>query len=136
MKGLISNTIELTSKVLDLRLERQNLVMSNIANVNTPDYKPKELHFEKQLQRALNLDHHGKMARTSEQHLPNTFHPQAFQGEGEEAFQPRYVYGENTVDMDKEVTSMAKNAMMYNALTQVISKKFRGLNKVIQAGKM
>ena len=136
MKGLISNTIELTSKVLDLRMERQNLVMSNIANVNTPNYKPKELQFEKQLQQALNLDHHGKMARTADNHLPNTFHPQTFQGQVEQPFEPRYVYGEDTVDMDKEVTTMNKNAMMYNALTQVISKKFKGMNKVIQAGKM
>ncbi|MFW5836731.1 MAG: flagellar basal body rod protein FlgB [Desulfovibrionaceae bacterium] len=135
MKGLIGSHIELTSKVLDLRLERQNLVMSNIANVNTPQYKPVKLEFEKQLQSALNLDMNGKMTRTEDGHLPSVFHPEGFQGQAKHPFEPRYVYGEDTVDMDKEVTAMAKNTMMYNALAQVISKNFEGLNKTIQEGK-
>jgi flagellar basal-body rod protein FlgB len=135
MSGLFGSHIEVTAKVLDLRLERQNVVMSNIANVNTPDYKPVRLEFEKQLQSALNLDMNGKMARTEQGHMPSKFNAETFEGEEEQPFDPRYTYGEDTVDMDEEVTQMAKNAMMYNALTQVISKNFSGLEKVIAEGK-
>ncbi|MDK2954685.1 MAG: flagellar basal-body rod protein FlgB [Desulfovibrionales bacterium] len=135
MSGLFDSHIEITAKVLDLRLERQNVVMSNIANVNTPDYKPVRLEFEKELQGALNMDMNGKMARTEQGHMPSKFDAATFEGEEEHPFEPRYVYGQDTVDMDKEVTRMAKNAMMYNALTQVIGKSFTGLEKVISEGK-
>lgn len=36
--------------------------------------------------------------------------------------------------MDKEMVTMAKNTMYYNALSQVIGKNFQGMNKIIQSG--
>ena len=60
MKGLFSNHIQLTGKVLDLRMKRQNVVMSNMANIDTPKYKPLEIEWEGELQAALGLDARGK----------------------------------------------------------------------------
>lgn len=134
MKGMFDNHIQLTAKVMDMRLERQNLVMGNISNVNTPDYKARRLEFEEKLQSALNQNAHGKMTRTSQNHLPATFSADGFQGEGMQDFKPRHVYGEDAVDLDKEMTTMTKNGMMYNALASVIKKNFTGLQKVIQDG--
>jgi len=134
MKGIFGSHINLTAKVMDLRLERQNIVMGNITNVNTPDFKAKRLEFEDKLQSALNQNAHGKMTRTEKQHLPSTFSANGFQGEGIQEFKPRQVYGEDTVDLDKEMTVMTKNGMMYNALASVIRKNFTGLQKVIQDG--
>lgn len=134
MKGLFGSHIHLTAKVMDLRLERQNLVMGNIANVNTPDYKARRLEFEEKLQSALNQDARGKMTRTSADHMPHAFSTEGFQGDSAQAFKPRYIYGEDSVDLDKEVTNMTKNGMMYNALAMVIKKNFQGMQKVIQEG--
>jgi flagellar basal-body rod protein FlgB len=134
MRGLIGSHIHLTSKVLDLRLERQNLVMGNIANVDTPDYKARRLEFEDKLQSALNHDARGKMTRTQQSHLPAVFSAEGFQGEGFKDFKPRHVYGEDSVDMDKEMAIMSKNGMMYNALASVIKKNFEGLQKIIAEG--
>lgn len=134
MKGLFGSHINLTAKVLDLRLERQNLVMGNITNVNTPDYRPRRLEFEEKLQQALNLDMRGKMTRTERSHMPAAFHAGTFKGDGIQEFRARQVHGEDSVDLDKEMTVMAKNAMLYNALTDVIKKNFTGLQKVIQDG--
>ena len=132
MKGLFGSHIHLTAKVLDLRLERQNLVMGNISNVNTPEYKARRLEFEQQLQSALNQDARGQMTRTSEKHMPVAFNAQNFEGEGIKAFEARHVHGEDSVDLDKEMTVMTKNGMMYNALASVIKKNFEGMQRTIQ----
>ena len=134
MKGLFGSHIDLTAKVLDLRLQRQNLVASNLANVNTPGYKEKRLEFEGELQKALGLDAKGKMTKTSNMHIPAAFHADKFSGKVLSNFEPRVVHGENAVDMDKEMTTMAKNSLQYNALTQIISKNFQGMKKIIESG--
>lgn len=134
MKGLIENHMLVMEKVLDLRLQRQNVVMGNIANVNTRNYKPRSLAFEDDLQSALKLDARGKMARTDPKHLPSEFDINGFQGKGLTEYKPRMVFGEDVVDLDKEMSSMAKNSLMYNALTDIISKNFTGLSTVIQEG--
>ena len=134
MKGMFENYVGLTGKVLDLRLQRQNLVASNIANINTPGYKEKSLEFEGELQKALGLDAKGNMTKTSKMHIPTAFDAGTFNGKFLSNFEPRVVHGENAVDMDKEMVTMAKNTLQYNALTQVISKSFEGMNKVIQSG--
>ena len=134
MKTLFESHIQLVGKVMDLRLKRQNVVMSNIANINTPNYRPRRLEFEGQLQAALDLDARGKVSRTSQEHVPSTFDAKTFSGEWEKEFHPHVVYGDDSVDLDKEMTAMSKNQLMYNALTTVMKKNFEGLKSVIQEG--
>ena len=134
MKGLFDEPIQVMGKALDLRLQRQNVVMANIANVNTRDYKARTLAFEEDLQEALRLDARGKMARTDPKHLPSVFDVNGFQGKGAAEYKPRLIYGEDAVDLDKEMSTMAKNSLMYNALTDIIAKNFSGLQTVIQEG--
>lgn len=134
MKGLFEGHFGVVEKVLDLRLERQNVVMANIANVGTPNYKARKLPFEEDLQAAMNMDAKGKMARTSDKHLPSVFNVNGFEGKGVNEFKPRTVYGEDTVDLDKEMAAMAKNSLMYNALSDIIAKNFTGLQTAISEG--
>lgn len=134
MRGLFEHHINVTAKVMDMRLERQNTVMGNIVNVNTPDYKTKRIEFEDRLQKALDQDARGLMTRTSKRHMPVVFNPDGFEGQGTEALQARTVYGEDSVDLDKEMSIMTKNGLVYNALASVIKKNFDGLKQVIQEG--
>lgn len=134
MKALFGRHLEVTAKALDCRLQRQNLVMANIANVNTEGYKARTLEFEKQMQSQLDLDANGRMTKTNSRHMPAEFDPQGFQGDTLKAFKPRVIYGEDSVNLDKETVTMAKNAMMYNALTTILKKNFTGITKIIQEG--
>ncbi len=134
MKGLFTPQIDLSSRVLDIRLERQNLVMANLSNINTPGYKARRLEFEDELQEALNLGLSGKMTRTNEKHIPGDFNANGFDSEHYAEFEPRQVFGEDKVDLDKEMAVMAKNSLMYDALAQVIKKNFEGIQRVIQEG--
>jgi flagellar basal-body rod protein FlgB len=134
MKGLFERQIDVVEKVLDLRLERQNVVTSNIANVNTPKYKSRRVEFEEDLQAALNQDAKGRMVRTDPRHLPFEFDVNGFNGKSLTEYKPRMVHGEDTVDLDKEMASLAKNSMMYNALSDIEAKNFTNLQTVIQEG--
>lgn len=134
MKSLFSSHVELSAKVIDMQLKRQNVVMSNLANIKTPNYKARTLEFEEDLQKALNLDARGKMTRTSGTHMPSVFDPDNFGPTWEKAFKPRVVHGEDQVDLDKEMAKMAKNTMQYNTLTTVLKRNFEGLKRIIQDG--
>ncbi len=135
MKSMFPDKVALLGKVMDLRLQRQNVVMSNLANMEIPSYKARRLEFESQLQDALGLDAKGKMTRTSSEHMPAAFHANTFHGELDEKWKPQAVAGVDAVDLDKEMTVMAKNTMMYNALSDLTKKSFEGIQKVITEGK-
>ncbi|WP_461210792.1 flagellar basal body rod protein FlgB [Desulfocurvus sp. DL9XJH121] len=134
MKGLFDTDMALTGRVLDMRLMRQNVVMSNLANITTPKYTARRLEFEKDLQSALNLDARGKMSRTESGHMPSVFTADSFSPDIDRTLRHRVIAGEDNVDLDKEMTVMAKNTLMYNALTTVLKSKFEGLQTVINEG--
>ncbi len=134
MKSLYTPTVNLVGKVLDMQLKRQNVVMSNIANVRTPNYKPRVLEFEDELQSALDLDARGRLSRTDPGHMPSTFDPHSFGPEWDKKFVPRQAHGEDRVDLDKEMSLMAKTSLQYNALTTVIKGNFDGVRNIITEG--
>ncbi len=134
MKSLTPTHLNLVENVMDMQLKRQNVIMGNIVNVNTPKYKPRELEFEKELQSALNLDARGKMTRTGQGHLPATFDPDTFGPSWYEQFKPRDVHGEDRVDLDKEMVKMSKNNLQYSALTQITKSGFEGIKTIIMEG--
>jgi len=134
MKSLFPLHLQLSSKVLDMHLERQNLVMSNLANIKTPGYKPLDMEWEGQLQAALGRDARGKMATTEKGHMPAVFSPDTFGPEWHKAFRPHVVAGDDSVDMDKEMAKMSKNVLMYKSLATVIQGNFEGLKKIISEG--
>ena len=126
---------DLIAKVMDMRLERQNLVMSNLANINIPGYKARTLDFENALQQAVGTaEMRGTLTRTNDKHIPVAFNAQGFEGAVAKEFKPRTIYGADAVDMDKEMSTMAKNSLMYNALTTVMQKNFEGISKAITEG--
>lgn len=135
MKSMFNSQISLVGKVMDMQLQRQNIIHSNLANMETPNYKPRELAFEEQLQSALGLDMRGRMTTTSSGHMPAAFNPDNFGPEWDKQFKPRMVHGEDRVNLDKEMARHAKNQLHYNALSQVMAKQFEGLSSIIQDSK-
>jgi flagellar basal-body rod protein FlgB len=56
MSWLDGAQIDLLSRFLDLSAKRQELITSNIANVDTPGYRAKDIDFQGELTRALQGD--------------------------------------------------------------------------------
>ena len=135
-QGLFSGTISTLEKVLDLRSLKHNLIVSNIANVDTPKYKAFDMIIEEEIGKTIGKKKNASLTRTQDGHLPGK---QISAGNVESKFvakPPLNTRGDdNTVDIDKAMADMAENSLMYNALAQILSKKFTGLKTVIQEGR-
>ena len=134
MKSLMESHLGLVGKVMNMQLQRQNVVMSNIANVKTPGYKPRVLEFEDDLQAALSLDSKGKISRTNDKHIPSGFDVNTFNASWDQELKPRIVHGEDRVNLDKEMAAMAKTSLHYNALTTVLKSGYDGMKQLISEG--
>ncbi|OEH85815.1 flagellar basal-body rod protein FlgB [Desulfuribacillus stibiiarsenatis] len=118
-------------KALDAAQLRQTVIANNIANATTPGFKKSSVKFEEHLQQALSKKGISGN-RTHAKHLPIGASRLA-------DVNPRIVLhkdtklnnNENNVDIDTEMTELAKTQLWYNALSQNISGKFQKLKTVI-----
>jgi len=130
---LYGPTIPLLAKVLDLRAQRHNMISSNIANADTPGYKAGEVRFEDELQKLFPAKNRLSLATNDPRHMPQAgadfsdIKPTVTTETGS----VQRIDG-NTVDLDREVVEMSKNQLMYGAITQIIRKKFEGLETTIK----
>lgn len=132
---LFGGTIGLLEKVLDLRMQNQQVISSNIANANTPGYVPSRMEFEEDLRNALSRPR-PEVSRTNPRHfdLGGGSVPQV-QGKLIKAGTLGGMADDNRVNVDKEMINMAENQMLYEAATQIISKKLAKLRYLAQDGK-
>ena len=134
---LYQGTLNILEKVLDFRARRHDAVVSNIANIDTPGYKAFDVVMDDALRRAGAADPSAdpEMRRTHSGHFQGT---EGADGPGTGRVVRRSaVIGKgdrNTVDLDRSMADLAENNLMYNALTQMVAKKFGGLRNVIQGG--
>jgi flagellar basal-body rod protein FlgB len=133
MINRIDQELSFSQTALNLRAYRQELLASNIANADTPNYKARDIDFKAALDGALGKTRGGALAlaQTSERHLPaagsNRFGA-AVQYRSEEQSN---VDG-NTVSMDVERAAFGENAIQMEAMLTVINGRFKTLNSAIQ----
>jgi flagellar basal-body rod protein FlgB len=131
---LAGGSIDIFKKILDFRLERQNLISSNIANMNTPNYKSVDISFDEQMKTAMDSSSGNVLKNTHKGHLPAGIKEiEKTKSELIVDTTPSGLDG-NNVDLDKEVTKMAENTIMYNTVALLILKKFEGLKYAIDQG--
>ncbi len=118
---------------LDLRVKRQEILASNIANADTPYYKARDIDFSKELKKAL----HGKTDLKERGSLPlNTTSARHFNILAPDlSLQYHQEYqsavDNNTVEMDVERTKFLENSLQYQILTRLISQKLQGLKDAL-----
>jgi flagellar basal-body rod protein FlgB len=136
MAGIFDRDITLLSRSLDFRAQRNNLLASNIANIETPGYKAKDLVFENALGEALKSQEPGPMVTTNPRHLDgrNATPLDLVQPQTILSANPVGSVDGNSVDLDREMAKLAENQVDYQALTSMISHKFMQLRSVIREG--
>jgi flagellar basal-body rod protein FlgB len=137
----VSKAFGFMETALNARAVRQDMISSNIANVDTPNYRPRDISFEDALQResnkAFGSDNTKKleMAKTSGSHL----NPIDESGGDKSTmfFRDGHMARNdgNSVDLDVETTEMGKNSTMYQALVAAIKKDSALFSAVIDASK-
>lgn len=134
MAGKLDETLRFHETALSLRAQRQQLLASNIANADTPNYKARDVDFSKALQGALTraAPAAGELAKTAPAHLA----PQGKLTIG--GLEPQYrstIQGAvdgNTVDMDVERNHFTENAIKYEASLTMINSQIKKLLTAIQ----
>lgn len=135
--GLFNSTISLLGKSVDLRAKNQNLIAANIANAETPNFMPKALAFEEELQGALKGNGGGQRASSSPhpRHIPvRGASSSVATVTGRVIETPAKTPGKdgNAVELENEMGRMAENQVMFNASVQLLTKKFEGLRTAIK----
>jgi len=134
----IFKTYSLVAQALDYRAARQDMIASNIANADTPYYRPRDVDFKSALiaqKRKIYNQNSNKleMAVTSSKHLKpkdetDIVKPTLFYRDGHMARNDG-----NSVDLDVETTEMSKNSVMFRALIQANKKEFAIFKSVLNA---
>jgi len=116
--------MRLLEKTLDWRVQNQEIIAGNIANLDTPNYTRKEMNFDNILSSYTqgNLQT-VSLTQTDPGHLEGA-NPGA--GLVEETA--------DDVDLDQEIVRMSENQLSYQASTQMLIKKLNMLQAVIDGG--
>lgn len=132
-----SNVTSLLYKQLGYRGEKQKVISGNIANINTPNYKAKELVFEDELQKAKESSKNRlELATTNPMHIKHhkadaaslSNHPRVVEKKGLVEQNDG-----NNVSLDREMSEMAKNNVMFNAIQSSIKKDANWFRSVIDS---
>ena len=135
IQGLFDPNFALLGKTLDLRVQKHTLITSNIAHQDTPGYIAKDFPFYRVLKAAIQTQNHGGLMRTNPKHI-------TVQSLGGSAQGPQLISNPvsslsldgNTVNIEREMASLANNTMEFNAAAQIIAKKYSGLKNTIRGG--
>lgn len=133
MVDRLDNMVQFHQTALSLRAARQEMLASNIANADTPNYKARDIDFASALRTALgNTTEAAPMARTSPQHLDGNT-GQSIMGAPVMYRKPVQPSADgNTVDMDVERAQFADNALRYEASVRFVSEQLKGMLTAIQ----
>ena len=107
----------LLERALNIRGYYHKVLASNIANVETPGYKEKDMDFSTELERSIGGSTGGIEVREKSD-------PGGIDG----------IDG-NSVNMEDQIVKLTENTMMFNAFVQLINKKFSMMRYVINEGR-
>ncbi|EIJ81505.1 flagellar basal body rod protein FlgB [Bacillus methanolicus PB1] len=129
---LFSSTFSILENALNYSSLKQKVISQNIANVDTPNYKAKDVSFKSMFQQEFNSSFENY--RTDKRHF-------RFEGSstGNSPVVTKknlsYSQNGNSVDIDHEMADLAANQIYYNALIERLNGKFASLQSVIKGGK-
>lgn len=109
--------LDLVGKALSIRSKYHKVIAANIANVDTPGYKEKDINFRKELDRR--MTHSGSLEIVETE--PDTVSFSALD--------------ENTVNIETQVMKLTENSLYYDALVQTLTKKLSLMRYIINGGR-
>ncbi len=120
--------INVLGKAADASWLRNDILANNLANVDTPGYKRKDIDFESQLRRALGSSRYesvdSKVSHVTSTELEGRVYT--------DAANFSYRLDGNNVDIDTENVELASNQIKYNGLMSGINQEFANLKMVMK----
>ena len=109
----VTNLLE---RALNIRAHYHKVLSGNIANVETPNYKEKDIDFQAEIKRNIDSPNNVVIKESTDGDVIGSI-------DG------------NTVNMENQIVKMTENHMLFTSLVQVISKKFSMMRYVINEGR-
>ena len=154
MLGKLDQAFLLNQTALSLRSQRQEVLASNIANADTPNYKARDIDFSSALNSALsragapadsaalvpassgtNSAGAGTLSTTSAAHFSMAAQSAGTMPDGTPLLYRMPAQGSvdgNTVDMDAERNQFADNSIRYEAGLTMVSSQIKGMLAAVQ----
>ena len=130
----LDSSLRFQQEALNLRARRQEVIASNIAHADTPNYKARDFDFSSALTQAL------EQGRSALPMSSSAAGHQASRGAGSGADTellyriPAQTSADgNTVEMDQERVNFADNAMRYEANLAVLGSKIKTMLAALQS---
>jgi flagellar basal-body rod protein FlgB len=135
--NVFDNTIKALQKRLDIRAKKHEVIISNIANVDTPNYKAFDLFVKDELSKIEPNVSINNLVRTHPSHLPVNIQNSADIGTTKIQLSKEVsLRGDgNTVNIEKEMAELSENDIMYRTSADILSRKFQGILKALQVGR-
>jgi len=125
---LFDKAVNVMHKALNISSERNRTITSNIANVDTIGFKPKDLDFKETLLQALEAPSEKSLITTNARH---------FESGAGTVFSDAPVYRERSVaavDIDQEMTNLAENNLQYRTNSEMLMRKISLIKYSITEG--
>ena len=124
----ITNTL---FEQLNFRGEKQKVISSNIANINTPNYKTKDLIFEDELNSANNSL---KLKQTNSMHLSSINNSSAIGNQRLIEVKGLQEQNDgNNVNLDTQMGEMSKNKVLFDAIQSSIKRDSKLFRSVVES---
>ncbi|MBF0123835.1 MAG: flagellar basal body rod protein FlgB [Magnetococcales bacterium] len=121
------------TNLLSLRQRRQEIISTNVANVDTPGYKANRLEFEAELRAAMPALDELPLSRSSPTHLPTPYGPHV-EGELQTVETPILKGDGNSVNLEQEMAQQSANQLLYNYAAQSLNGQINTLRMAISGG--
>ncbi len=140
MDRLFGPVFDIMQRALSLRIKRQSVISSNLANVDTPGYKEKDVNFKRLMESYMEEKYPSESSKgsdggelglrvTNKRHLtPDGNEPVAAIIESKERGVP------NNVDLDEQMAKLSENNIQYQIVTEMLSKKLELIKNAITEG--
>ena len=128
-------TMRQMERFLDLAAQRQSLISSNLANVDTPGYKALDLDFKTELE-TVKEEQDARAVLTNNRHIAI-----GVDRKGNQAVSPEEVEGLtlrndlNNINVDREMTQLSTNALKFSMVAQLLAGTIRTIKNAINEGR-
>ena len=127
MTNSIKQQFEVYGKALEIRNRRNEILASNIANAATPNYKARDIDFNTELSRSLNV---GPIGSTDDKHFNVASKNLPGKVQYRQSLNPSM--DGNTVELAVEQMEFAENSVRYQTTLNFINSKITGLMSAIR----
>jgi flagellar basal-body rod protein FlgB len=139
---IFDTTLTRLEEALDVRLVEHNVLAGNIANADTPGYRPKELDFSQAMAAAEQSTASNGLATTDRRHLGSGGGAAGESSRSTAAATMLVREGAGTspsmdgneVDLDRTMAGLAENGLQYGASARAAGKKLAILRYVVSDG--